>query len=58
MANSTSNKNKYKDWNLVIRKAIREKWSCLKDINNRITDKVYTKEELNSFFSNLDEVEV
>lgn len=55
---SNGNKNKYKDWNLVIRKAIREKWSCLNDINNRVTDKVYTKEELNSFFSNLDEVEV
>lgn len=55
---SNGNKNKYKDWNLVIRKAIREKWSCLNDINNRITDKVYTKEELDSFFSNLDEVEV
>lgn len=27
-----SNKNKYKDFNLVIRKAIREKWSCIKDI--------------------------
>ena len=29
---STGNKNKYKDWNLVIRKAIRDKWSCLKGI--------------------------
>lgn len=29
---SNGNKNKYKDWNLVIRKAIREKWSILKDI--------------------------
>lgn len=29
---STGNKNKYKDWNLVIRKAIREKWSILRDI--------------------------
>lgn len=55
---SNGNKNKYKDWNLVIRKAIREKWSCLNDINNRVTDKVYTKEELDSFFSNLDDVEV
>lgn len=29
---SNGNKNKYKDWNLVIRKAIREKWSILKEI--------------------------
>lgn len=29
---STKNKNKYKDWNLVIRKAIRDKWSCLNTI--------------------------
>ena len=39
---SNGNKNKYKDWNLVIRKAIREKWSCLKDI----TDNQYSEEDL------------
>lgn len=39
---SNGNKNKYKDWNLVIRKAIREKWSCLKDI----TDNQYSEEYL------------
>lgn len=39
---SNGNKNKYKDWNLVIRKAIREKWSCLKDI----TDNQYSDEDL------------
>ena len=27
-----NNKNKYKNFNLVIRKAIRDNWSCLKDI--------------------------
>ena len=39
---SNGNKNKYKDWNLVIRKAIREKWSCLKDI----TDNQNSEEDL------------
>ena len=29
---STKNKNKYKNWNLVIRKAIRDKWTCLNSI--------------------------
>lgn len=32
---SNGNKNKYKDWNLVLRKAIRERWSCLKDKDTR-----------------------
>lgn len=39
---SNGNKNKYKDWNLVIRKAIREKWSCLKNI----TDNQYSEEDI------------
>lgn len=39
---SNGNKNKYKDWNLVIRKAIRAKWSCLKDI----ADNQYSDEDL------------
>ena len=29
---SNGNKNKYKDWNLVLRKSIKNQWSCLKDI--------------------------
>ena len=28
---STNNKNKYKDWNLILRRAIRDNWSCLSD---------------------------
>lgn len=35
---SNGNKNKYKDFNLVIRKAIRDKWSCLKDIKTETTN--------------------
>ena len=31
----TNNKNKYKDFNLVIRKAIREKWSILNENNKK-----------------------
>ena len=33
---STDNKNKYKDFNLVIRKAIRDKWSILKENNQKV----------------------
>ena len=29
---SNGNKNKYKNFNLVIRKAIRDKWTCLNGI--------------------------
>ena len=35
---SNGNKNKYKDWNLVVRKAIREKWSCLKGIETKVNN--------------------
>ncbi len=34
---STNNKNKYKDWNLVLRRAIRDNWSCLNGKNRKTT---------------------
>ena len=36
---SNGNKNKYKDWNLVLRKAIRDNWSCLNDKDKTTTNK-------------------
>lgn len=42
---SNGNKNKYKDWNLIIRKSIRDKWSCLKDIKSTPTEKPTTEYE-------------
>ena len=51
---SNGNKGKYKDWNLVLRKAIRDKWSCL----NNISVNKYSHEELQSFYSTLNEIEI
>ena len=61
---SNGNKNKYKDWNLVVRKAIRDKWSCLNEKKNeRISQKdarktEYTQEQYESMCDNIFEVEI
>ena len=39
---SNNNKNKYTNFNLVIRKAIREKWFDKKEVNNNGNAKRYT----------------
>ena len=41
---SNGNKNKYKDWNLVLRKAIREKWHCLNGYEIKAEEK--TQEDI------------
>ena len=41
---SNGNKNKYKDWNLVLRKAIREKWHCLNGYETKAEEK--TQEDI------------
>ena len=61
---SNGNKNKYKDWNLVVRKAIRDKWSCLNEKKDeRISQKdarktEYTQEQYESMCDNIFEVEI
>ena len=61
---SNGNKNKYKDWNLVVRKAIRDKWSCLNEKKNEIISQKdarkteYTQEQYESMCDNIFEVEI
>ena len=55
---SNGNKNKYKDWNLVVRKAIRDKWSCLNDINNKKFQREYSDKQLNDLFDNAAEIQL
>lgn len=61
---SNGNKNKYKDWNLVVRKAIRDKWSCLNEKKDEKTSPKdvrkteYTQEQYESMCDNIFEVEI
>lgn len=53
----TQNKNKYKDWNLVIRKAIREQWSCIMS-SQKTFKRNYSERELNGLIQSVDEIEI
>lgn len=53
----TQNKNKYKDWNLVIRKAIREQWSCIKS-SQKTFQRNYSEKEFDGLVQSVEEIEI